>query len=84
MATPLPKLRNITSHDAIAVAIQEDKDLRMRVCESSEPAVFSPRPSRVGLQVDTDTPSFSVVPQVVDKEGDEPAQHTDMVIVEDT
>ena len=69
-----------TSHDAITAAIREDEDLRTRVRESSGPAVLTRPPSRVGLPSVTDTD----FPRVVDRQGDDTAQHTDMVIVEDT
>ena len=73
-----------TSHDAITAALREDEDLRTRVRESSGPAVRTPPPSRVGLPTDTDTASFTVVPRVVDRRGDDTAQHTNMIIVEET
>src|SRR6202048_3105069 len=47
------------------------------------PAVLTPPPSRVGLPSETKG-SFVVVPRVVDRQGDDSARHTDMVIVEDT
>ena len=81
VGTPPPEFRAGTSHDAIAAAIEEDEGLRTRVRESSGPAFLTPPPSRVGVPAES---SFSVVPRVVDREGDDPALHTDMVIVEDT
>jgi hypothetical protein len=65
-----------TSHDAIQAAIREDEDLRTRVRESSGPTALTPPPSRVGQPSGTD--------RVGDRRGDDTAQHTDMVIVEDT
>ena len=62
-------------HDAIAAAIQEDEDLRTRVRESAGPAVLTPPPSRVGLASQT---------MLEGREGHDTAQHTDVVIVEDT
>ena len=84
MGTPPLELHATTSHDAIVAAIQEDEDLQTCIRESSGHAVLTHPPSRVGLPTETSTASFSVVPRVVDREGDEPAQHTDMAIVEDT
>ena len=81
---PPPEAPAATSHDAVAAAIQEDEDLRTRVRESSGPAVLTPPPSRVGLPSGTVEGSFVVVPRVVDRQGDDSARHTDMVIVEDT
>ena len=72
-----------TFHDAISAAIQEDEGLWMHIRESSGPAILTPPPSRVGLPSDTDTASFTVVPRVVDREGDDIVWHTDVVIVED-
>ena len=69
---------------AIAAAIREDEDLRTRARESSGHAVLTPPPSRVGLHSEADTTAFTVVPIVVDRHGNATAQHTDMVIVEDT
>ena len=75
VGTPPPPEVPAPRHDAIAAAIQEDEDLRTRVRESQGPAVLTPPPPRVGLASQT---------RVDDREGHDPAQHTDMVIVEDT
>jgi hypothetical protein len=64
-----------TSHDPIQAAMREDEDLRTSVRESSGPSALPPPTSRVGQPSGTD--------RVVDRRGHDPAQHTDMVIVED-
>ena len=77
--SPLPpevETTSAPSHDAVSAAIREDEDLRPRVRESSGAAVLTPPPSRVGLPSTTD--------RVVARRGDDTAEHTDMLIVEDT
>jgi hypothetical protein len=77
--SPLPPeviATSAPSHDAILAAIRKDKDLQTRVRESSGAAVLTPLPSRIRLPSHTD--------MVGDRRGDDTAQHTDMVIVEDT
>ena len=54
------------------------------VRKSAGLAILTPPPSRVGLPTETNTASVNVVPMTVDRMGDDPAQHIDMVIVEDT
>ena len=84
-ASPPPQVTAAaTSHDAISAAIREDEDLRTRVRESSGPAVLTLNPPRVGLASVTNTSSFTVVARIVDRQGDDSAQPTDMVIVEET
>jgi hypothetical protein len=77
--SPLPQelpASTSTSHDAVQAAIREDQDLRTHVRESSGPTALTPPTSRVGQP--------SGIYRVGDRRGDDTAQHTDMVIVEDT
>ena len=72
VGTPLPPkvpATTATLHDAILAAITEDEGLRTHVRESPSPAVLTPSPSRVGPPSDTNTTSFTIVPRVVDREG---------------
>ena len=86
VASPPPEAPSTSGahHDAMGAALREAEDLRTIVRKPAGPSVLTPPPSRVGLQAGTDTASVSVVPTTVVRTGDDPAQHTDMVIVEDT
>ena len=55
----------------------------MHVHESSGPAILTLPLPRVGLPLDTDTVFFIVVPKLIDRQGNDNARHTNMVIVED-